>query len=54
MTHFEKYAAEFVETVGGYWGSKTTCIWLILGMVSSVAIILGAVAALIFKIGGVS
>ena len=54
MTHFEKYATEFVETVGGYWGPKTTCIWLILGMVSSAAIILGAVAALIFKIGGVS
>ena len=54
MTHFEKYAAEFVETVGGYWGPKTTCIWLILGMVSSAAIILGAVAALILKIGGVS
>ena len=54
MKRFEECAAEFVETIGGYWGPKTTCIWLILGMVSSVAIILGAVAALILKMGGVS
>lgn len=54
MKHFEECTAEFVETVGGYWGPKTTCIWLVLGMVSSAAIILGAVAALVLKIGGVA
>nr|DAN15761.1 MAG TPA: hypothetical protein [Caudoviricetes sp.] len=54
MKRFGEYAAEFVETVGGYWGPKTTCIWLILGMVSSAAIILSIVAALILKIEGVS
>lgn len=54
MKRFEEYTAEFVETIGGYWGPKATCIWLVLGMVSSAAIILGAVAALILKIGGVA
>lgn len=54
MKRFEEYTAEFVETIGSYWGPKTTCIWLVLGMVSSAAIILGAVAALILKIGGAS